>query len=483
MRTKIFAMIVAVMMVCLLAGCECEHTWTQADCTTPQTCTECGEIQGDALGHSWQESNCELPETCSACGATQGEPSHNWKEATCRSPKTCQDCDLKEGSVLSHDYKLEKFEGDTMKYRCRLCSKVTSQPIDRELYSHTILVGHWDLLTVVKNGSRISANNVNGVGAYLQVSEDGAMQLYLEDGQGLDVTWEYAEYEPDGRYGLYSGFLVSTADQTRFAATISDKADEMQISIVLSDNETVVLQNNGLLSEIFVGVWSDFSQDQYYYVELSSDRTFTANFDGGVSGTWHLKPIYGSYAADTVNLTLSYSVNEEPVIRILPVTLDKYGEAMLKLKQNVDLLYHQNFSMKDSVSGRNLTFSTPNQGEFFENAVVSEDATLILGQWTSKEVVRLVYATRSSTTEKTSEFTAEFLEDGTFSMDIGKEITGSWYYICTSKSDRDTIYRFNLEGTAWGSIPQITLRIAGSKVTWSYSEYIGSDGTEYVFQR
>lgn len=62
---------------CLLivsSGCKCKHEFTQADCTTPKTCTKCGETEGEPLGHKWKDADCTNPKTCSVCGATEGKP-------------------------------------------------------------------------------------------------------------------------------------------------------------------------------------------------------------------------------------------------------------------------------------------------------------------------------------------------------------------------------------------------------------------------
>ena len=52
----------------------CDHSWADATCTTPKTCTACGESKGLVLGHSWVDATYTAPKTCSACGATEGEP-------------------------------------------------------------------------------------------------------------------------------------------------------------------------------------------------------------------------------------------------------------------------------------------------------------------------------------------------------------------------------------------------------------------------
>lgn len=88
----------------MLTGCECRHKeWTEADCTTPRTCNECGVTEGEALGHEWQSANCDTPDTCTRCGLTKGEPlGHDWLAANCDTPKTCSLCGATEGDPVGH---------------------------------------------------------------------------------------------------------------------------------------------------------------------------------------------------------------------------------------------------------------------------------------------------------------------------------------------------------------------------------------------
>ena len=82
---RIFALIMAAVLMLLLASCSsCKHSWQEADCTTPKTCTLCGETRGTALGHSWMDATCTAPKTCSVCRATEGEPlEHNFVDHVC----------------------------------------------------------------------------------------------------------------------------------------------------------------------------------------------------------------------------------------------------------------------------------------------------------------------------------------------------------------------------------------------------------------
>lgn len=89
----------------LLTGCGHEHTWTDATCDSPKTCSECGVTEGEAAGHTWEDATCAAPKTCSACGETEGDAlEHTWVEADCENPKTCSVCGETEGEALGHEW-------------------------------------------------------------------------------------------------------------------------------------------------------------------------------------------------------------------------------------------------------------------------------------------------------------------------------------------------------------------------------------------
>ena len=56
--------------------CKDGHTWVEATCTEPKTCSVCGATEGEALGHEWLENtpNYQQAKTCSRCNETEGEP-------------------------------------------------------------------------------------------------------------------------------------------------------------------------------------------------------------------------------------------------------------------------------------------------------------------------------------------------------------------------------------------------------------------------
>ncbi len=84
-------------------------------------CTRCGEYMDEHIfggdlpacycgvheiyEHSWVEATCDEPKTCSVCKITEGEPlGHNWRDATCTEPKTCSVCKITEGEAKSHKW-------------------------------------------------------------------------------------------------------------------------------------------------------------------------------------------------------------------------------------------------------------------------------------------------------------------------------------------------------------------------------------------
>ena len=102
------------------------HTWAEATCTAPKTCSVCGATEGAALGHTpgaaadctnaqtctvcgtelkaalghtaGAEATCTTAQTCTVCGAElKAALGHTWVEATCTAPKTCSVCGATEG--------------------------------------------------------------------------------------------------------------------------------------------------------------------------------------------------------------------------------------------------------------------------------------------------------------------------------------------------------------------------------------------------
>ncbi len=105
---KAVCLLLALCMVFALGACGHEHSWVNATCTLPKTCSECGETEGEPLGHEWIPATCTQPKTCPRCGETEGEPlGHSVTEADYWNGSVCTVC----GEVFS-----EPLEPDFVKY-------------------------------------------------------------------------------------------------------------------------------------------------------------------------------------------------------------------------------------------------------------------------------------------------------------------------------------------------------------------------------
>lgn len=152
-----------------------EHSWKDADCITPKTCTVCGATEGEALDHAWKDADCTNPQTCTACGETEGEAlghtpetvpgkdatctepglgvgskcticgetitsqdeiankGHSWKDADCTNPKTCTTCGATDGEALGHSWSSWTKQDDGSYAReCAVCGAEDSMTIDAE---------------------------------------------------------------------------------------------------------------------------------------------------------------------------------------------------------------------------------------------------------------------------------------------------------------------------------------------------------------
>ena len=60
-------LMIGAVLVVILAGFlfkPHEHTWEEATCTNPKTCTSCGETSGTTAAHQWKAATCADPKTC-----------------------------------------------------------------------------------------------------------------------------------------------------------------------------------------------------------------------------------------------------------------------------------------------------------------------------------------------------------------------------------------------------------------------------------
>lgn len=86
MQKNMRILIVGLLLCALLAGCGHQHTWLDATCQMPRTCTECSATEGIALVHTYGEWGAKEQDpfgrwirsrNCTLCGNQQAEPAKN----------------------------------------------------------------------------------------------------------------------------------------------------------------------------------------------------------------------------------------------------------------------------------------------------------------------------------------------------------------------------------------------------------------------
>ena len=183
MKKRFFLLFLLLFALVTFSSCSCEHEWTEANCTTPKTCSLCKETEGEALGHSWNDATCTAPKTCSVCGATEGDKlGHTWNEATCTAPKTCSVCGATEGDKLEHTWNEATCAAPKT---CSVCGATEGEKLE-----HTY--GEWEVeveATVSEPGKRVrycsSCQSAD--------SESYKLESYIKDSKFIFTVKEYRD--------------------------------------------------------------------------------------------------------------------------------------------------------------------------------------------------------------------------------------------------------------------------------------------------
>lgn len=273
MNKALLRMTTALLLIGLLTGCQCSHEWTEADCTTPKTCSKCDLTEGEALPHQWQD-------------------------ATCTQVKTCILCGQEEGTLLKHDY---QFDQGYM--RCSMCGTedetapfITPLSFPSETMTETQRQSFIDL-----NGQNNLRNNArfqyqDGL-YYGQYWDDAGQSLFIStdlvSGSAilLDYGWAKNIYVVDGNI-YYENIQPETEDHGIYRINMKDGA------YVSQDKITDAYGSMQVKGDYIY--YSDFS-DQY--VSNPDDKTLTGlyrcDLDGGNVRKILDKPVHEFYVFDT----------------------------------------------------------------------------------------------------------------------------------------------------------------------------------------
>ena len=218
------------------------HSWVDATCTAPKTCSVCSMTDGAAAGHSWVDATCTAPKTCSKCSATEGEAlGHAWDDGVVTTQPTCAVEGVKTFSCANCDEtKTEKVatvahKYDTYKSICEVCYAANPDFIKSTIvvgetntvkcnkYNFVGDLGPYEFLTV----------NISEAGHYKFVGEGLLFTIYTisTETEGADFTagtgasWKtWVLTEADLQPGTYWIGIVFTGGEGEYTVTVEQSA-------------------------------------------------------------------------------------------------------------------------------------------------------------------------------------------------------------------------------------------------------------------
>ena len=406
------------LLLCLLmlAGCECKHTWTEADCLTAKTCTECGTVEGEALGHDWAAATCDAPETCTRCGETQGD-------------------------VLEHVMGKWGFTSSTMVRSCELCGKEEVTDIDRELFIKEEIANYYDFYFEVSDDGDTSIHDLmsNVLAPYVNIYADGTIDLYMDT--LYHCTWEYVDYQDKEDYDVYT--IRFQGEEEGFWGTINCLYTEESVSLTMPIAETRfwTFVDNAELAPHMVGTWVTNENGQIYTMTLNEDRTFTADFGEEISGIWQLRFPHVSGGYRYGGLTLSYELNGETV-----TTTDTgfdLGREDTTIEEFIANYFYIGAHINEEIGYSQFQKMNEEQIRKLQEAL-DKGNDMILGDWTS--TTKNVFHYDGSDSEKTevTGYSISFREDGTFTLKLDEEKSGTWAFSKADVDDWSTSYSYVL---------------------------------------
>lgn len=413
---KLCALLSVFLILLLLAGCACQHEWTQPDCQNPAVCTKCQETGAEALGHDWADATCQSPQTCLRCSETQGDP-------------------------VPHDFQDWTFdpEAEQMHRTCSDCGYEEHADLDRAAYLDTLLQGCWEFSMLLRgDGSYYSGYSFNEpmdqlfFGEQHQVTGSVAMEPF-------EGTWEFQEFNSEEDADLYSFLIPNTQDKVLPAMLVVGD-DTAYLYLYYNESDTAVLQRHDEAAAALSGTWGAESSSMYS-LTLNPDRTVTGNIDGEFTGTWQLldtleHELLGEYCG----LYIRFQRNGEEILLHGTATPEYlYGDTPAEEFQPTTISF--------TYGKTKLEFTPMSQEEIeTKQEQMSEGPNMLIGTWSS--MYFRSFDVQPNRDTLALDYTVTFLSDGTFTASVGKEIQGTWEYADSwgDKTSGRHSYYFYIEG-------------------------------------
>ena len=123
---KIILILATVLFIILaFSSCSCEHEFSKATCTAPQTCTKCGATEGEMAEHTYTTGKCTEAQFCTGCGKEKSGFTHTWSELKCEENQVCITCG-EVGELVEHYWIAPSC---TAPRHCKQCNKTDGEPL------------------------------------------------------------------------------------------------------------------------------------------------------------------------------------------------------------------------------------------------------------------------------------------------------------------------------------------------------------------
>ena len=286
---------------------EHEHTYTEATCESPKTCTECNVTDGAPLGHTFVDADCDTPATCTVCGKTEGTAlGHHYTEPTCDTAASCTECGKTNGTALGHSYtetvtEPTCTEGGFATYVCSACGDTYSvsqtAPLGHSygtdyLYNEDV---HWlecSVCNIKKDEAEHMGGEINGN----ERAKCEVCSAYYGEMPEVSIDWEIAALTPaqGSTFSLANSRIKSWYETFDFRTTDTDQ-HWLEEDIFMPDAPffTWSVGDAALYYKVYVSTSSDFTTYNCYLTSttsLSVEHLYT-----GHTYYWFVDAVYSGY--------------------------------------------------------------------------------------------------------------------------------------------------------------------------------------------
>lgn len=279
---KIICLLMTGLFVGSLCGCGHQHTWKEATCITPKTCSECGETEGNPVEHIWIAATCTEAKICKNCETTDGVAlGHTLgKEKIVQKVNCAQDgitesmCSVcgetfRNTTPATGNHKIKEWKTTknatctkkgTKKGACSVCKETTTKSIPKTKHVDD---NNWVIIEAVSvDGDGLKGTHCKNCG---KVMREKTISLTVEERNAIREAENYIDTMPFSRSGLidqleYEGYSTESAVMAVDSLNINWK--EQAAREAKNYIDTMSFSRSGLIDQL---LYEGYTQEQALY--------------------------------------------------------------------------------------------------------------------------------------------------------------------------------------------------------------------------